>query len=475
MRRPPLRRLRRHSAACTRAAAVRAALFTFASEIMSGIDLASVHGFGEGFKPKVPERTAAASIISSLHTSGDGLHMATVGKPATFVVSSNATSAADGAIFFARLVGPALLPVDVTTVREGQQHREWRFTYRAYDAGQYHLDVVLEYSHNQYRGPFATDWYEGARAMGGDRQYEGFELEGSPFTVYVHAATTHSRDEPHLRNLPRHERMHERAETTALPGMLMPWCDPAMPLEGRWVVCPDSMAAGSPVATFSEARWCWRAARCRTLPASSFGAAALNRCAPGGALIFLLGDSIMGQQKTSLRAILHGLPHVEERYAFSERVNGTRWDVDYQQITNGVTLRGPQGPWSLLEAVHKRLRRECRTRPCALVFNDGIHNAYSRFYGRLRLRHLARLDDFRMADYADALNATRHFLEPLPLRARMFRTTTAAWMKYGNVYTDFNRPAVAAAAAGRHEGEVHQQRFWESHWVRTYADRYRSY
>ena len=224
----------------------------------------------EAGRPNVPAVTVNASIACGLVAYGIGLHRATVGEHVNFTVHQfTHVPSTDGAAFYVRLTGPAILAGSV----EGLNGTAWRVSYQAWDPGTYLLELILEYSHNAYTGPWKTDFLRGACYCNNcctlgdvDRmRYEGYHVAGSPFVITVAPAP---------------------AVATPLPP-----CNPTRPLDsGRWVLCDDQRGFVS----FVEARWCWRAGACTLLPVELFTSQSLTACAAGKPKrIVLIGDPIM--------------------------------------------------------------------------------------------------------------------------------------------------------------------------------------
>lgn len=366
----------------------------------------------------MPAVTVNASIACGLVAYGIGLHRAIVGEEAHFTVhQSTHVLSTDGAAFYVRLTGPAILAGSV----EGLNGTAWRVSYQAWDPGTYLLELILEYSHNAYTGPWKTDFLRGAcyckhccTVDDIDRmRYEGYHVAGSPFVITVAPAPA--------------------AVTAPLPP-----CNPTRPLDsGRWVLCDGQ----SGLVSFVEASWCWRAGACTLLPVESFTPESLAACAAGKPkCIVLIGDSIMREQAASMQRLIAS-------------VDGT-WTMEYMPFFGGVTLASGL---NTLGRIRTAVRAVCQRQDCLVAFNSGAHDAYTRMYGRMHFpTQYRKLPTFSISAYVGAMSKARDILETVGASQLVFRTSTAAWLKYGTPY-NFNGPRPK-------DGDLqHQQRFGEGH------------
>jgi hypothetical protein len=108
-------------------------------------------GEAEAHRPLVPKGTRDASLACELRARGPGRHGATVGATASFMVRLRADaskrlqlSATDGAAFYVRLSGPALLAGEVEPMGLPGGGVAWRVSYTPWDAGRYLLELILE-------------------------------------------------------------------------------------------------------------------------------------------------------------------------------------------------------------------------------------------------------------------------------------------------------------------------------------------
>lgn len=385
----------------------------------------------ESGKPHVPLETRNVSVACNLIASGDGLHRAIAGEQGSFVVRQlEHGPITNGASFYVRLTGPAVLAGTVE-----QLHRSsWRVSYTAWYPGHYLLELILEYSHNSYVGPWQTNFHLGAcyclrcctASAINMRLYEGEHVAGSPFVVTVAA---------------------ERSAPTAPfypPGSVS--CNPNRPIDSaHWVLCDWQRG----VVPFEEASWCWRAATCGLLPAEAFTPEALSTCAEGKSTrIVLIGDSVMREQAVNMQQLI-------------TPANDT-WTLEYKPFYGGVTFPGgvPNtvggSGLDMLRTIAREERAKCNDR-CIIVFNSGAHDVYTRMYGKLHFpRQYRNFGPFNISQYAKAMSQSRDILETIGARTHVFRTTTALWLKYGTSY-NFNE------GKPKDGGVMHQQRFGEGH------------
>ena len=145
----------------------------------------------------------------------------------------------------------------------------------------------------------------------------------------------------------------------------------------------------------------------------------------------------------------------------------TNWSLAYVDFMTGVT--SAIGMLELESKAKPQFRPCQQTIACTLLFNAGIHDAYMSMYGRLHFPgQYKSLPRFSLDDYAFRMASAREHLNGLfPTSLLIFRTVTAAWLRFGNLAFDFNKVDMKQTSTRFSAGvsRSHRQRFGEGRHV----------
>jgi len=296
-------------------------------------------------------------------------------------------------LFYGRLIGPSLVWVNIT--REEPPCR-YSATFTVFVPGDYRLEIVKEYCGVPWTGD-DPDWYA-------DRSFVG-ELVGSEeaFRVFVTDVNAH-------RNEHRNEQIEKRQCTADERG------------QGYWALqnCTTEIS-------YKSATWKWYPkANCEF---ESFQNSRLNEFKPSQ--ILFIGDSVTRLCADRMKKILP-----------------TTWTLKDHQISPHTFVGlDTSGAMPAIESASKGMD--------VVILNSGLHDYHGRTASKAMPRPYARrLPNWDPEAYKRNLRAAMDSVEngAGSTALKIFRTTTAGWMKWGNYWGDFGGSEVAHI----------EQKFWTS-------------
>ena len=275
------------------------------------------------------------------------------------------------------------------------------------------MDVVLEFSSALAEGTLA--FYQQSVA------YEGHPIPGSPFNVFVTANPSVPARQP-------------RCQPHELGTRL-----------GGWVLQTQPRRPGLPV-NFTGAGHAWEPAGCRLPEYGCLLAAArsgrLQACLPAARRVRLLmiGDSLTRKQMNALVRAL-GEEVVGEGEDFQQTTANSVFDTRFQAINGGLRARMPDIERAIDGLAQCQASGECHP---ALHFNSGLHDLDK--YCAEFMAGWRREQGYEGASGGfDCLQSYREGLQHVIQYAaaaglaglKSFRTSTAAWLKFGNWRVDW--------------------------------------
>lgn len=311
--------------------------------------------------------------------------------------------------FYVRMYGPSILTGKVTSINGGR----YRIEFLPRDVGKYWVEVVLTFSNGEDIGNFPISENE-ALLKSSDPAYEGHLLPGFPFAIEVASDGSAS---PHINR-------HCGADDLRIESL-----DDGLRVASWKVVDKvNSMNYGRSrnkivdLAGYQDGRnslgiWAdYQPTNCDLIRVPF--TPVINRCVKnllqGKTLHFVfIGDSVMRLQIDMMIG-----------WAHSPLVKVTRI------ATNGGISKMLHNVTSSLEELN--LEQE----DVVILFNSGLHDIGAFCRHRIETsgpRYLSDPSkDACIDEYQENLTNLVHFISSMPARVKIFQTTSAGWMKWGN-------------------------------------------
>ena len=317
------------------------------------------------------------------------------------------------ALFYVRMYGPAILTGKVTSINRGR----YRIEFLPRDVGKYWIEVVLTFSKSADIGDFPLSERR-ALIKSSDPAYEGHLLPGFPFAIEV---TGDGSERPE---------MNRRCGADDLRILSL---DDGMRV-ARWKVFNkvNSVNNKRPVerlinlSGYQEGRnslgiWAdYRPTNCDLIPAPFFQpiiSECIKNRLQGKQLHFVfIGDSVVRLQMEMMM-----------RMARSPSVKTTRI------ATYGGIIQTMNNITSGLEAL------DFERDDVVILFNSGLHDIgvfCRRDYAINSSVYSSDPSEYPCIDqYQEQLTSLVKLISTMPARVKIFQTTSAAWMKWGNYGT----------------------------------------
>ena len=249
--------------------------------------------------------------------------------------------------------------------------------------------------------------------------YEGRPIPGSPFEVIVG---------PNNEQRPPHTTCSGHDIGTA---------------PGTWVLSDLPEDHASPV-TFTSANFTWVPDSCR-LPDLTCMIASSSRvkaaCLPAGhtAMIYAIGDSVTRVQAQSLANLLQ--ERIEgEGETYTQETQHTIFDIHFQATNDGMIPRMVFIKQSIDRLVVCQRSGSCHP---VIHFNSGLHDLDKYCGGlahQISFRQGVGLDESFdcITSYMTLLQQVIDYVDASGFDGvKVFRTTTAAWLKFGNYHVNW--------------------------------------
>ncbi len=254
--------------------------------------------------------------------------------------------------------------------------------------------------------------------------YEGRPIPGSPFEVRVAPNSRHAAP----------QRTCTGAELGNAPG--------------SWVLAdvPKDREHSNPV-NFTTASFTWAPDTCRLPDLKCMVAAstrAISTCLPAdhAVIIYAIGDSVTRVQAQSLADIL-GERIEGEGETYTQRTQRTMFHVLFQATNNGMMSRMSDIKQSIDRLLQCQHKGACTP---VIHFNSGLHDL-DKYCGNVGHQIAFRQDAGLGADfdcitsYVSLLQEVIQYVAASGFQGvKVFRTTTAAWLKFGNSQVDWFHP-----------------------------------
>lgn len=317
--------------------------------------------------------------------------------------------------FYVRMYGPSILTGKVTSINRGR----YRIEFLPRDVGKYWVEVVLTFSNGEDVGNFPITENEAIRKSS-DPAYEGYLLPGFPFAIEVAGYGFAS---PHMNRLCGADDLRIESLDDGLR-------------VASWKVLDkvNSMNYGRSrnkvvdLAGYQDGRnslgiWAdYQPTNCNLIPIPfkpMISGCVKNRFQGKPLHFVFIGDSVMRLQVD----IMIGWTH-------SPSVKVTRI------ATNGGLNKMLHNVTASLEELN--LEQEY----VVILFNSGLHDIGAFCRHRVETSVPGHLTDPSkdacIDQYEETLTVLVHYISSMPARVKIFQTTSAGWMKWGNYGPGWN-------------------------------------
>ena len=312
------------------------------------------------------------------------------------------------ALFYVRMYGPAILTGKVTSVSKGK----YRIEFLPRDVGSYWIEVVLTFSKGEDIGNFPISESK-AIPKSSDPSYEGHLLPGFPFAVDV---TDDGLANSHTNRLCGADDLRIESLDDGLR-------------VARWKVLDKVNSvhygrSGNKVINLSGYQdgrnslgiWAdYQPTNCNLIqaPHRSIDECVSNRRA-GKILHFVfVGDSVLRLQVEMMMPLVH-TPSVKTT----------------KIATHGGIIQTIHNVTSTLEELN------FEQEDVVILFNSGLHDIGKFCRRRIAINSSGYLSDPSeyacIDEYQEKLADLVQFISTMPARVKIFQTTSAGWMKWGN-------------------------------------------
>lgn len=280
--------------------------------------------------------------------------------------------------------------------------------------GLYMLDVVVEFSSIMTNGSL-----EFFRQTG---FYEGRAVPGSPFHVIIAPNSAESRQ----------------------PKACTAWDVGNAP--GMWEMASVQINSSTHV-QFTSAKFQWSPFSC-IMPnvdcVMARSRAAIGQCVPPNEtiMIYTIGDSLTRLHFSTILDIL-GETSEGKHWNFYQKSNDTGYDVRYQDLNWGMKPRMALMKRAIDTLLHCQQTGRCIP---VIYFNSGLHDI-ELYCGGTSAHKSFRIDAGLEEEY-DCIESYKALLQEIVEYVdssgldgvKIFRTTTAGWLRFGNQYVDWFSP-----------------------------------